>query len=400
MIRAIAVLSAIFAIAAAVTVSGGLSFDRDGLMLTETEGMTVVSLAECGATWEVGAPSLPIAVAHLVIPQDMKVTGIRLDYYETEPVEGEFDVWPVQKPRPISESGPFEYVSPDPAYYGAFQYPSDVVTSGGQGSMSGYNIASVFVAPVQHTADERKLVFHPEVRFTVEMESEELDVVRIRNRSEAARRRIEENLAGLVLNPEDLAGFAPAASVDPALGPYDHVVITSPELAAQFATMGSFIESNMGLNDTVVTTDDIYASYQGGDNPEKVRNFIKHAYSDWSTTHILLAGDCEVVPHRQAYGSLNGVRLLIACDLYYSDLDRDWNADGDRIPGEPEDSVDMYPDVYVGRVCVDSPSSVERFTGKLTTYAGDSTFDYLRNILLTGFDLDSSTSRGLGDVYK
>ncbi len=174
-------------------------------------------------------------------------------------------------------------------------------------------------------------------------------------------------------------------------GDYDHVVITAASLASHFNPLCAFIETHLGLNDTVVTVENIYSSFPGRDNPEKIRNFIKHAADNWSTTHILLGGDVSRVPCRYAYGRVNSTTGYLPCDLYYSDLDGTWDADGDNIFGESTDNVDMYPDVYVGRAPVSTTTEAIRFATKFTTYSSDSTDPYLLDVLLGGFDLDAST---------
>ncbi len=174
-------------------------------------------------------------------------------------------------------------------------------------------------------------------------------------------------------------------------GDYEHVTITSSSFVSSFAPLGSYIETNLGLNDTIVAVANIYSSFPGRDNPEKIRNFIKHAYSNWSTTHVLLGGDVEVVPCRRAYGYVNGQTEYIPCDLYYSDLDGTWDGNGNNIFGEAGDGVDMYPDVYVGRVTASQSSSVDRFVSKFTNYSSNSSAPYLSNVLLGGFDLDGQT---------
>ena len=204
----IGVVLACATLASALTISGEMTFNRSRLGLDERDGMTVVSLERYTTTWEVGAPSLPIAVAQLVVPQDMKVSAVRLDIVETETIPGRFDVYPVQPPQVVSDPGPFERVTPDPRHYDAV-YPGEVVTAGHQGSMFGYNIASVFVAPVQYSGADRLLVFHPRVRYTLELAPADLGHLRPGNRSPAARRRIEAQIAGIVLNPQDIAANAP-----------------------------------------------------------------------------------------------------------------------------------------------------------------------------------------------
>lgn len=172
---------------------------------------------------------------------------------------------------------------------------------------------------------------------------------------------------------------------------YDHVVVTSSALSSSFAPLCSFIESHLGLNDTTVTVEAIYSTFPGRDNPEKIRNFIKHAVDNWSTTHVLLGGDVDRVPCRYAYGRVISTTEYLPCDLYYSDLDGDWDADGDSIFGEPTDDVDMYPDVFVGRAPVSTTAEVGRFVSRFSSYSSDSTDPYLLEVLLGGFDLDEYT---------
>jgi len=196
------------ALAAAATVTGELTFDRGQLTLKPMGGMTVVALGRCVGAWEVGAPAVPIAVAQLVVPPGMKVMGVKVDAVESETLSDRFDVYPVQPPRVISDPRAPAYVPPDPKYYGAL-YPGEVATAGHQGSMFGYNIASAFVAPVLYDGTSKVLVFQRRVRFTLELAPADLGYLRPGSRSPEARRRIEAQIASIVLNPEDVAACAP-----------------------------------------------------------------------------------------------------------------------------------------------------------------------------------------------
>lgn len=208
MFRTFAAVLAAVAMSAAATVSGEMVFDRGLMTLGPRDGMTTVSLGRCVSAWETGAPAVPIAIAQLVVPQGMKVVSVRLDAVETETIPGAVDVYPVQPPRAISDPGPFPFVPADAKYYGSV-YPPQVVTTGHQGSMFGYNIASVFIAPVQYDGTDKSLVFHPRVRFTIELEPADLGYLRPGNRSPEARRRVEAAVASIVLNPQDVAACAP-----------------------------------------------------------------------------------------------------------------------------------------------------------------------------------------------
>jgi len=169
---------------------------------------------------------------------------------------------------------------------------------------------------------------------------------------------------------------------------YDHVVITTAELAPCYAPLCSVVETNLGLYDTLVLVEDIYGSMPGRDNPEKIRSFIRHAYDEWVTSFVLLGGDVEVVPCRYCRVDRGGGYVDdIPCDLYYAALEGDWDADGDNVFGEPEDSVDLYPDIWLGRFTASSPEFNDVLVDKFVQYTGNPEADYLDQVFLNGFDL-------------
>jgi hypothetical protein len=167
---------------------------------------------------------------------------------------------------------------------------------------------------------------------------------------------------------------------------YDHVVVTARSHASAYAPLSGWVESALGLSDTVVAVEDVVAGFPGRDGPEKIRSFIRYAYTNWGTSSVLLGGDVDIIPCRYAYAYRNQVEY-IPCDLYYSDLDRDWDADGNSVFGEVTDSVDLYPDVHVGRVPSSSAGDAAGYVGKFLTYVSDSTAPYLDRVFLNGFDL-------------
>lgn len=209
MLRTSLVLSLVTALSLGATVTGRVEFDRGRLELSELDGRTTLSLPECVQAWEVGAPAVPISVVHFVLPQDMKVTGVTLGAVETAELNGNYDIYPVQPAVPLSARELPPFVPPDPKYYGETAYPENTVTPGKQGSMFGYNVIGVFVAPVQYTASTGKVSFHSSVEFTLQLEPAELGYLRPGNRSPEAVRRIENQLVGFVINPEDISFFAP-----------------------------------------------------------------------------------------------------------------------------------------------------------------------------------------------
>ncbi len=177
---------------------------------------------------------------------------------------------------------------------------------------------------------------------------------------------------------------------------YPHVVVTCDSFVPHFSNLCAYVVGSLGLNDTVVTTEAIYAQFTGRDDPERIRNFIKYAYANWGATHVLLGGDVEIVPCRRAWVDATEYHPIlldsIPADLYYADLDGTWDADSDGLYGEPEDSCDMYPDVFVGRVPATTAAEADLFVSKFIAYAADPDAPYLRKVLLSGFDIFDSVS--------
>jgi hypothetical protein len=183
-----------------------------------------------------------------------------------------------------------------------------------------------------------------------------------------------------------------AAVFVPALGQtYDHVVITCDSFASLYAPLSGFVENTLGLSDTVVFVEDIVASHQGRDDPERIRNFIRQAYSTWGTSYVLLGGDVEIVPCRRAWVDAYHLHPLlrdsIPADLYFADLDGDWDFDQDNLFGEPEDSCDLYPDLFVSRVPASDSAALALYIDKFMNYVEYPDAEYLDEVLLTGFDV-------------
>jgi hypothetical protein len=80
----------------------------------------------------------------------------------------------------------------------------------------------------------------------------------------------------------------------------------------------------------------------------------------------------------------------IPCDLYYSCLDGSWDGNNNNVFGEMGDSVDLAPEVYVGRAPVSDTTEASRFVSKTVTY-GQGGSSYRQKVLLAGFDYDSTT---------
>jgi hypothetical protein len=152
----------------------------------------------------------------------------------------------------------------------------------------------------------------------------------------------------------------------PTLAAPEYVIVTPEAFAAEFQPLADWRTAH-GLSAEVRTVEWITAHYPGGDDAEKVRNFIQDAYASLGTMWVLLGGDAESVPVRYARTTiLGGVDIL--SDYYFMCLDGNWNADGDPYFGELEDQVDLAPEVFAGRSPVSTALEARAFVQRTIEY--------------------------------
>jgi hypothetical protein len=164
----------------------------------------------------------------------------------------------------------------------------------------------------------------------------------------------------------------------------EYVIITSTTLTEAFKELSEFRNST-GITADIAILDSIYTHYSGVDNAEQIRNYLKDFYQAGGV-YVLLGGDDIVVPVRYVYyyntnAPPSDPYYLMPSDLYYADLDGEWEVDGDGVWGEPnDDSPNLIPELIIGRLPLQKPSSAQQYISKLKNYLinpGNSNFDYL-----------------------
>ena len=154
----------------------------------------------------------------------------------------------------------------------------------------------------------------------------------------------------------------------------DLAIITNREFKNAFEELRNW-KMKEGIKTGIFEVDSIVSSCAGRDTQEKIRNFVKSLYYNRGLKYLILGGDEDVIPSRVAFAMSSEAGIMpdedsLHADLYYGDLDGDWDRDQDGIFGEVEDSVDLYPEVSVGRVPArkDHIEDVNAFIGKLINY--------------------------------
>jgi hypothetical protein len=171
------------------------------------------------------------------------------------------------------------------------------------------------------------------------------------------------------------------------LDSYDMVIITPAKWESKLQALVDH-KNDMGVATTIKTVEDIYSEYEGRDEPEDIKLFIKDAIETWGVEYVLLFGGRKGqtfkwhIPERITHNA--DINLVFpepgyASDLYYADIYKnngtefeDWDSNGNGIFAEwtstKKDYMDFVPDVYIGRITVRYNREVKRIINKIITY--------------------------------
>jgi len=183
---------------------------------------------------------------------------------------------------------------------------------------------------------------------------------------------------------------------------FEFIIITPPDLSDGLNPLLTHKE-NHGISTKIITLNDIYGGVyfpvNGRDEPEKIKYFIKNAKETWDTNYILLVGGKDIMPIRFTRISIgHGSYRYYVSDLYYADIYFSnntfcsWDSNNDNIFADKNnsgfiDDVDLYPDVYLGRILTNNESELNTVVDKIITYENTAFGeDWFKNFIVCGGD--------------
>ena len=175
-----------------------------------------------------------------------------------------------------------------------------------------------------------------------------------------------------------------------------------------------------GIMTVIKNVEDIVKTYNGTDNAEKVKYYIKDAIEQSGVKFVLLFGGLKnkiYAIDRENANTGSKAWLVPArytnvwdgsppdifdpgylSDLYYSDIYTgtggfsSWDTNHDGIysawgyPGANKDNLDLDPDVYVGRLACTTVSEAKTVINKIITYENTSSGDWLKKMITVSGD--------------
>jgi len=250
---------------------------------------------------------------------------------------------------------------PDPAVYRSpAAWPGEPLLDGRCGSLSGFTVASCLVQPWVYVPDEGRLDLCRGIEVAVSWTDGPAPAL-TEAQIEQASRRIE------ALDPDAGSAAACRPASTGTQGTSEYLIVCGRAYTEIFQPLAD-LHAAQGMTVEIATVQDVVAAFPGKDDAERLRNFLRDRFLNRGTVFVLLGGDETLVPVRNIELYCEGYGDYAPVDLYFADLDGDWDASGDGIPGQPDDGLDLYADVLLGRALVSTPEEAGLFVHKNLVY--------------------------------
>lgn len=378
-------------------------FTFDEPVIKNVDGYDKITIDGLSNNFVPGHPEVPVLPVQIIIPAGEEVINVAVNYKTEKSIAGSYNIFPRQKPYPISFEGEVTFTEPAEEVYSINEfYPAELVSNFSTQYLRGHSIALLNLAPVQYNPVTQQLRYYSSVTISVETQPTAEATSSFQNFYRDDK-QTQTRVKQLISNPEDLSSY-PASNRDREIT-YDYVIITSSTYESDFADFIDF-KLSQGFNVFLKITNDIYTEYSGTDNADKIRNFIIDAYQNLGAEYILLGGDTGTIPHRGFWVNSYGTEdYNIPSDLYYSALDRigtgsgpDWNVDSDNKWGEHVEA-DYFSEVYLGRISADNSAEFAAALNKQIMYQDSPVIADLEKSLMVGEELNNAPQTNGGD-YK
>jgi hypothetical protein len=365
-----------------------------------------------------GQPAIPYQIVRLLLPPNAKLDAVITQLNAAYAlVEGAWSVSPVPPMATRDENGNEIVIWPsdrtivdgyDVDLYNTDDFwPAAEAIVANTGRLRSWKIAEVAVPLFRYNPVTGQLLELSEAELFVDSGKENGNAPKNRKKE---HQKNKERVRDLVVNYvqaaaayEDaeaevdfqIAAAGEEAPASPTLTDTGYVIITTNAIQSASTKLASFVAHKQARGYTVnVITESQYGSGTGDAAATNVRTWLKNnynntAYGAGGILYVLLIGDPRTdsasVPMKMCISDH-------PTDYYYAELTSNWDADGDGIFGESEDTEEKNFEVYVGRIpYYGTISQTDAILQKIINYESATNTNWRRNALLPMVPLDAST---------
>ena len=352
-------------------------------VVSERDGYQQIGFQGCLPQGIVGEPTLPWQNVSLMLPQGQEAVSVNVEFADFVELENSFNLYPYQQPRPVSSEETIPFAKNDNLYRSGETYPTMAFSHVSTQYLNGVAFAFGGFTPVQYVPATGKVRYAQTVTVTIETTASRDDHSRklwLTPENEQSIKRLAQNAS--VLSTYTHRGRSIAG--------YDMLVITAEEWIPRFGDYMN-LYNDKGIRTRIVALEDIYASMEGRDHQEQIRNYIIQEYEENGIQMVSLGGDVSIVPYRSLWCfAQEGYEDQLPSDMYYACLDGTLNDDGDDRWGEVGED-DLLPEIGIGRLPFNNETQFETVMHK--------TFSYLQTPVLGEFTSPVLGAEHLGDGY-
>ena len=351
--------------------------------VSERDGYQQIGFQGCLPNGIVGEPTLPWQSISLLLPQGQEATAINVEFSDFVELEGSYNLYPAQRPRPISSEEEIPFAKNENLYRSAEVYPSRNHSNVNTQYLNGVAFAFSGFTPLRYVPATGKVSYAQTVTVTIETTTSRDD----HSRKLWLTPENEASIQRLAQNPNVLGTYNKRGRE---IGGYDMLIITAEEWIPSFGEYMN-LYNDKGIRTRIVALEEIYASMEGVDHQEQIRNYIIQEYEENGISMVSLGGDVSIVPYRSLYcWAQEGEEDQLPADMYYACLDGTLNDDGDDRWGEVGED-DLLPEIGIGRLPFNNEAQFATIMHK--------TFSYLQNPVLGEFTSPILGAEHLGDGY-
>ncbi|MCK4415883.1 MAG: hypothetical protein KAU84_01900, partial [Thermoplasmatales archaeon] len=313
---------------------------------TEEGVFTILKIPDSGFIGEIGTPQLPMWTRLYAVPN----TQVTLEILESHILESRHvgRIYPVQQPHIDSEIiEDSEFVFDESFYLQDVPFPNRIVEVLDTGNIRDIPFVRIVFYPVQYNPKQGLATIYDQITIKLTYNNDE-NVFVESNFAQTPFYNLYENVfinwEGFLENViVEQNSFSNTGTRDSGC---DYLIITHPDFYSEITEFANW-KHTKGLITKVVDTTET------GSNATEIRQYIQNAYDTWNPapSYILLVGDAEYVPTNYLYvHPYHGT--YTASDMWYTTVN----------------GSDYYPDIFIGRLPVDTTDQADTIVQKILTY--------------------------------